>query len=103
MGTAGGAGSGGYGNASYGGQQGDQISKALIDESEALGKKYMESYTPGAKKKQVAVSLCVCHRVLAFPNGVSDLFTGQPKGNWISRRFWRFIPAKWKREHQIRN
>lgn len=57
MGTVGGA---GYGNASYGGQQGDQISKALIDESEALGKKYMESYTPGAKKKQVAVGPCVC-------------------------------------------
>jgi hypothetical protein len=46
-----------YGNTGYGGQQGDQISKALIDESEALGKKYMESYTPGAKKKQVAVSI----------------------------------------------
>jgi hypothetical protein len=50
------AGSGGYGNGGYAGQQGDQISKALIEESEALGKKYMESYTPGAKKKQVAVS-----------------------------------------------
>lgn len=49
----------GYGNAGYAGAHGDQISKALIDESEALGKKYMESYTPGAKKKQVAVSTFV--------------------------------------------
>lgn len=56
IGMGSGAGSGGYGNGGYGGPQGDQISKALIDESEALGKKYMESYTPGAKKKQVAVS-----------------------------------------------
>lgn len=55
-GSTSGTGVGHYGNAGYGGQQGDQISKALIDESEALGKKYMESYTPGAKKKQVAVS-----------------------------------------------
>ena len=54
----------GYGNAGYAGAQGDQISKALIDESEALGKKYMESYTPGAKKKQVAVSA-------VFPSAVT--------------------------------
>ncbi|KAJ9109844.1 hypothetical protein QFC19_001823 [Naganishia cerealis] len=54
-GATSGAGTGLYGNAGFGGQQGDQISKALIDESEALGKKYMESYTPGAKKKQVAL------------------------------------------------
>ncbi|KAJ9106342.1 hypothetical protein QFC21_001488 [Naganishia friedmannii] len=56
-GSTSGIGAGSYGNAGYGGQQGDQISKALIDESEALGKKYMESYTPGAKKKQVAANL----------------------------------------------
>lgn len=77
MGAAGGAGSGGYGNASYGGQQGDQISKALIDESEALGKKYMESYTPGAKKKQVAVSFAVTC-IFAFTDEICDRCVQRP-------------------------
>jgi hypothetical protein len=84
MGNAGSA--GGYGNASYGGQQGDQISKALIDESEALGKKYMESYTPGAKKKQVAVSLAASEPLRLLTSFSVDLqanlkATGSPGGS----------------------